>query len=404
MKTAVDNRTRESLGLKLDRLLGESVEAAKERERTTFDQGVRVFGGRLVLFGAGNMGRRVLSRLRQDGMEPLAFSDNAEGSWGKIIDGLPVLRPEEAARRHGDNATFVVTIYNKFHDYLDTRQQLITHGCHHVASVVPLRWKYHETFLPYYRDDLPHKVLPHAESIRETFCLWADVESLREYVAQICWRLHADFDALGKPLPGQQYFPEVFSLTADEFFVDVGAYDGDTVRRFLALRGESFRQILALEPDPDNFRQLTAYWAALPPAVKSRIELCPFAAGDRPGRVRFAEGSGPSAAISTKGTIEVERVRLDDLLAGKMPTYVKMDIEGAEPSAIEGLHLVLHEAKPVLAVCVYHAQDHIWSVPSAIHRIVLNHQLFLRPHMPECWDTVCYAVPPERTMSLSPDR
>jgi hypothetical protein len=30
------------------------------------------------------------------------------------------------------------------------------------------------------------------------------------------------------------------------------------------------------------------------------------------------------------------------------------------------------------------------------NRLVPVYQFFLRPHMPEYWDTVCYAVPPER--------
>jgi FkbM family methyltransferase len=400
MKATVDHEVSEPLRTKLDRLLDESVEAAQERERTAFDQAAEPYGRRLVLFGAGNMGRRVLARLRQAGIEPLAFADNSEGSWGKVIDGLTVLRPEEAARRHGENATFVVTIYNNHHNYLDTREQLVAYGCENVVSVVPLRWKYHETFLPYYPDDLPHKVLAQGEPMRKTFSLWADEESRHEYVGQIAWRLHADFDALGVPLPDQQYFPgNMFVPSADECFVDVGAYDGDTVRHFLALRGESFRRIIAIEPDPENFRRLCTYWSTLPPAVRDKIELCPFAVGDRSGRVHFAHGGGPASAISANGAIEVKRLRLDDLLAGHVPTYVKMDIEGAEPTAVEGLRAVLREAEPVLAVCVYHAQDHIWRVPSAIHQIVPSHRLFLRSHGPECRETVCYAVPPERSLA-----
>ena len=97
--------------------------------------------------------------------------------------------------------------------------------------------------------------------------------------------------------------------------------------------------------------------------------------------------------------MEVECVRLDDLLARSRPTYIKMDIEGAEPDAIQGCQRVLRENRPVLAACVYHAQDHLWTIPRAVHRIVPDYKLFLRPHMPECWDTVCYAIPPERAQA-----
>src|SRR5215471_18818556 len=113
----------------LDALLRESPEAAKERAASTFDNEAAPFDKRFVLFGSGNMGRRVLARLRQDGIEPLAFSDNGRGRWGSTIDGLPVLSPSDAAARYGRNAAFIVTIYNHNHSFPDTRKQLLELGC-----------------------------------------------------------------------------------------------------------------------------------------------------------------------------------------------------------------------------------------------------------------------------------
>jgi len=270
-------------------------------------------------------------------------------------------------------------------------------GCDNVVSVLQLRWKYHETFLPCFRDDLPHKVLLQGDSIQEAFRLWSDDESRREYVAQVAWRLHADFDVLGHAELCSQYFPpKLFQLTDDEFFVDVGAYDGDTLREFLALQGEGFRRVLALEPDPENFRRLFGCLSSLPTTLRGKIEARACAAGNRAGRLRFAAGHGTSSAISDQGSVEVDCIRLDDLLAGSRPTYIKMDLEGAEPDAIQGCQRVLREDRPVLAACVYHAQDHLWNIALAIHHLVPDYQLFLRPHMPECWETVCYAVPPHR--------
>jgi FkbM family methyltransferase len=388
------------LRAELDRLLSEPVDSAVERARTAFDRAVEPHGKRLVLFGAGNMGRRVLARLRQDGIMPLAFADNLESNQGTLVDGLPVLRPEEAAAQYGRDAAFVVTIYSYRHNFPDTRKQLLDLGCKNIVSVVPLRWKYHGTFLPYLRDDLPHKVLLHKDLIRGAFALWSDHDSRREYVAQVAWRLHADFDVLGRPESHPQYFPpDLFHLTDDEHFVDVGAYDGDTVREFLALRRENFSRLLALEPDPRSFQRLLLYLQTLPTAVGAKIAAKPFAAGNRSCRVRFAADAAPSSTLSAQGSVEVECIRLDDLLAGSRPTYIKMDIEGSEPEAIQGCQRLLREVRPVLAACVYHGPDHLWSIPLAIHRLVPDFLFFLRPHTFECWDTVCYALPPERRSS-----
>lgn len=343
------------------------------------------------------MGRRVLARLRQDGIEPLAFSDNRESNWGKTLDGLPVLSPDEATRRHGRDAAFIVTIYNHNHSFSDTRTQLTALGCAKVVSVVLLRWKYQEAFLPYFRDDLPHKVLLQATEIREAFRLWADEASRREFVAQIRWRLCADFDRLGLPLWEQAYFPQdIFQFAQDDFFVDVGAYDGDTVRKFLAARGNQFERILALEPDPGSFKRLIDYLANLPLSLRSRIEARALAVGAEACRVRFASGQETSSAFSERGSIEVECVRIDDLLDAQQPTYIKMDIEGAELDAIAGGRNILAQQTPVVAACVYHAQDHLWKIPLALREISSSYRFFLRPYMAECWETVCYAVPAGR--------
>ena len=94
--------------------------------------------------------------------------------------------------------------------------------------------------------------------------------------------------------------------------MDVGAYDGDTLREFLKLRGESFRRILALEPDPENFRRFAAFHATLPAGLQSKIETRALAAGSCAGRLSFAAGGGVGSAISAQGSIEVECVLLDD--------------------------------------------------------------------------------------------
>jgi len=394
-------RMNSPLETELEALLSEPVERAKERAGSTFDEQLSPYGRKVVLFGAGNMGRQVLARLRQDGIEPQAFADNTRKNWGTQVDGVPVLPPAEAAGRYGQEAQFIVTIYNHDHSFPDTKRQLTALGCASTVSIIPLRWKYHETFLPYYRDDLPHKVLEHGDAIREGFALWADEASRREYVAQVNWRLHGNFEVLG-PLSGKAaYFPEdeTFRLTAKETFVDVGAYDGDTLAHFLALRAKDFHRVLALEPDPINFEKLNAYVASLPETIRSRIETKPLAAGAQPGRLRFDSGQGTSSSLSQKGSVEVECCRLDDLFAAQVPTYIKMDIEGAELDAIHGARLTLREKQPILAACVYHVQDHLWQVPLAILESNPDYHFFLRPYMAECWETVCYAVPPKRLPS-----
>ena len=94
----------------LDRLLSEPLSSVRDRENSAFDKLLAGCGNRLVLFGAGNLGRRVLQCIRSIGVEPLAFTDNSKSKWGSYVDGVPVLSPKDAAAQYGASALFLVTI------------------------------------------------------------------------------------------------------------------------------------------------------------------------------------------------------------------------------------------------------------------------------------------------------
>ena len=383
----------------LDELLSEDVSSVLEREKTAFDRLVEPFGESLVLFGAGNLGRQVLSRLRQDGIEPLAFSDNNPALWGRFIDDLQVLPPPEAAKKYGLTSAFVVTIWNTDHSFVQTRQQLLKLGCTKVVSVVTLRWKYAGTFLPFFWAELPSKTYKQKELIRSAFSLWSDEYSRREYLAQLKWRHFGDFDTLSAPVLQESYFPDdLFNLQSNESFVDCGAYDGITIKNFLKRQKIFFGRIMAFEPDPINFSRLQTYVSSLPADTINKLITLPFAVGAKRAKVRFEATASLGSSISDNGSIEVDCVALDDIMHEYqfLPTYIKMDIEGSELDALAGARTLIERHVPVLAVCVYHRYDDLWRIPLLIQSLTNKYHLSLRPHEIEGWQLVCYAIPDMR--------
>jgi hypothetical protein len=149
-------------------------------------------GLRTVLFGAGNLGRKVLDSLRTISVEPLAFADNGKSKWGTLVDGIPVMSPKDAAERYGSSALFIVSIWSLGQFYPETRATLQRIGCAHVVSTTSLRWKFAERFLPDFCQDLPHKVYEEASQVREAGRLWADEFSQHEYLNHVRWRALGD--------------------------------------------------------------------------------------------------------------------------------------------------------------------------------------------------------------------
>ncbi|MGO9109566.1 MAG: FkbM family methyltransferase [Thermoguttaceae bacterium] len=389
------------LQTELEELLNEAPATAVEREAQTFDEMTAPLGRNFVLFGAGGLGRKILRVLRSQKIEPLAFSDNAAALWGKDIDGLKVLSPVDAAARFGRSATFVVCVFSSGRAFLPIRKQLTEHSCANVVSFLPLFWKYPDECLPHLLVDLPHRMLSQRDDVWNAFILLADDSSRREYVAQVRWRLRSDFEALPPPTDGDQYFPEdLFALTPDELFVDCGAFDGDTIQA-LVKRRTDFKKVVAIEPDPMNFDRLQRYLSSLPKAIRDRISLHRLGVGAENCVAHFEAVGTSGSSFSKQGGIEVECNALDHILDGCAPTFVKMDIEGAELDALRGASGLLHQSSAVWAVCVYHKPGDLWHVPLAISSYMHNNdcRFFLRKYVPEMWETVCYAIPRERLVS-----
>lgn len=384
--------SRSAAATELDRLLDEPLAEAARRADSEFDE--RNAGRPIVLYGAGGLGRQMHRALRDAGITPVAFADGAPAT--DEVDGLPLLSLADAAARHGDDATFVVTVFNPSYPFLDGRAALESAGCRHVLPWLPLGWKLGDRLLPQYAAGRPEIVLSAADDVRRAFALLDDDASRDEYLRQIRWRLHGDYEALTAPLPvAEQYFStDVVRIRDDEAFVDCGAYDGDTLAALLAHAGGSFARFVAFEPDPANLEALHARVAGLPAELERRVDVIEAAVASIAGTVTFG-GLGAAAGIGDGGEIEVPTVVLDDVVDGPV-TYLKMDIEGAELDALAGARTTVARDRPVLTLCAYHAPDHLWRLPLAVQEIADGYRYRLRRYGADCWDLIVYALPPGR--------
>lgn len=386
--------------VRFDSMLSESVAEAREREQSAFNKAAATCVSSIVLYGAGNLGRKVLAGLRQNGIDALAFADANPALSGKKVEGLPVLSPQEAVRLHGHSAAFVVCVWHPAQR--DGVERIMSHlaemGASRVLPFVYLFWKYPETFLPYYSWELPSKYLSHRESIREAYESFGDEPSRVQFAADLELRLHGRFAGRPQPRSDKQYFPpELFRLSSDECLIDCGAYDGDTIKEFAVESGGKFRSLVAFEADPVNFSRLQD-WVTTRPDLRDRVTLHQAAVGRAAGTLRFSATGASNASVSNNGEIEVTCVALDDALGDASPTMIKMDIEGSEPEALKGATRLIAAHKPILAICVYHVPEQLWSLPLWMKRAEPEASLFLRSHAVDGFDTVCYAIPVDRTI------
>ena len=362
------------LEMVLQRPQSEPMADAHAREQSAFAKFAGHNQNRLILHGAGPLGRLVLQGLAQAGLRPIAFTDNNERLWHTEIAGVPVLPPSSAAERYHDSACFVVTIYNGS----KARRQLKELGCRNVAPFVALSWACPEVLASIIGVELPHKLPAFADEIRECYRILADEKSRYELIGQVEWRYWMDYESLPAHLdPMGTYFPlDLVTPLEDEVFVDCGSFQGDTIPSFTSHWNSRFRHIFALEPDPQNRDVLETVIERL--GLSDRASIMPYAVGERNEMVSFASSGTVTSQIAANGSISVESRRLDAIDWPLTPTFIKMDIEGAEPQAILGARDLLLRDQPILAACTYHRSEHLWQIPNLIHSLAPEYNLFLQ--------------------------
>jgi FkbM family methyltransferase len=375
-------------------MAAEDPSTRRNRWQHHFDHLAGPHAHRLVLFGAAHFGKLILERLRTLAIEPCCFADNNPALWGTEVHGLEVLSPAGAVARFGHSAAFVVTIFNGS----AARAQLRTLGCPSVIPAPILFWKYPSALMPNIGIDAPDRLAEQAAQIRHCYTLLADESSRQEFCTQVEWRYSMTPEFLPlPPNPGELYFPaDIITDNPNEVFVDGGAFDGDSMRAFTR-RAQPFQHFYALEPDRANIAALRQSLQHLSPSLQEKVTIWPYALSDKDGQISFVETHDMASSISTANeAISIEARKLDSLPWHLNPTYIKMDIEGSEPSALAGAAQLIRHHMPVLAICLYHRAEHLWQIPNLIHSLAPGYSLHIRRYAEDCWEEVCYAIPPNR--------
>ncbi|HNW43896.1 MAG TPA: FkbM family methyltransferase [Elusimicrobiales bacterium] len=170
------------------------------------------------------------------------------------------------------------------------------------------------------------------------------VNSLNRLAAALIWK-HSLVDGLEEKLYRDRVKPGMTVL-------EIGANIGFFTLLFSRLAGDAGR-VTAFEPDPGNFRLLQKNIAANGRKNITCVQKA-VAARTGPGRLFISEENYGDHRIfdaeEGRGSLEIETTAIDDLPgpAGAVD-FIKMDIQGAEYSALLGMEATIRRS-PRLAM------------------------------------------------------
>lgn len=125
--------------------------------------------------------------------------------------------------------------------------------------------------------------------------------------------------------------------------------------------------------------------------VQDKICIINKGVSDQSKEIFYAVSTS-SSHIEEKGEIRGSIVKIDQEIPEEKITLLKMDIEGAELSALKGATQIIKIRQPDLAICVYHKLKDFWEIPLYIKSICPEYKIYLRHHSQTQIETVCYAV------------
>lgn len=174
---------------------------------------------------------------------------------------------------------------------------------------------------------------------------------------------------------------DVFRIGEQEVFLDIGAYDGDTIRLFMKENGERYKRIYALEPDDINRSRLNRY---ITDTGLDNVFITEKGAWNKRGRLYFSSNNEQICGVVTEGiasgnakSIIVEP--LDTLFEYQdNVTMLKINYFEGVKEALQGAENILKTHKPKLAVTVGFDCRNIRSIPKLIKEMNPDYKLYLR--------------------------
>ena len=337
----------------------------------------------VVLYGMGDGADKIIAELEKRGIavSGVFASDGHVPKGEKLFHGHRIKSYSETKAEFGD-----ITVLVAF----GTKLEEVLQNIHRIS----LENELYAPDVPVFGDgifDLEYfgKNLSRLEKIYDL--LYDDI-SKKAFVCSLKYRLTGDIKYLFEcETDAAEGFRNIFAPFNNCSYIDIGAYNGDTIREFASLAGNNIT-VYAVEPDRRNFKKLSDY--AENCGIRD-IKLYNAAAWDKNEDITFFSRSGRNSAQSTAHSgakaVTVKGITADSI--AEQADFIKIDAEGSDKKALLGMKELISASRPSLCVAAYHRTEDYFDIPECVLNIYDGYKVLFRHsrHVP-CWDTNFYFI------------
>ena len=334
----------------------------------------------IVMYGMGNGADKIIAVLDRYGIEVADFFASDGFVRGQTFHGKTVLSFSAIREKYTD-FIIVVSFGSSLPDVLKNIYALAK-NYELYAPDVPVSGETLFT-LDFYKE--------HYAEFAKVCELLSDEASREIYANIIRYKITGDISYLRSATSPRDCEKELLAFDRYMTFIDAGAYNGDTARKFIA-DCKNAKEVYAIEPDRKNFKKLSAYAAS---ETAAKIIPLNFGTWHEKATAEFTVGGNRNSAIGTQNLKKSETVELNtiDSLHIKNADYIKYDVEGAEKEALLGSKETILASSPDILLSLYHRSEDLYALPLLLHDLFPDYQMYLRrfEYVP-AWDINLYAI------------
>ena len=174
---------------------------------------------------------------------------------------------------------------------------------------------------------------------------------------------------------------DFYEVTDNEILLDIGAYDGDTIREFLSKTKEGkYSKIIALEPDDESFVRLNKYVAQ---NRMKNVVTSMLGAWNECTDLKFDTGNEQlSSVVSSsdnagQNSMTIYADRLDNLFFEPV-TLIKINYFMGVLEAVQGCEEILKNYHPKMAIDVGFDIYNVLLLFEYVNSLNLNYKFYLR--------------------------
>lgn len=191
----------------------------------------------------------------------------------------------------------------------------------------------------------------------------------------------------------EEIYSDLIKLTYSEDYVDLGAYNGDTILQFLDATNGKFSSITAFEPDKKNYKKLVKQIEKLNLSEKDNVLTLNCGSYSKKDEMFFSNKAGRNSTLNCKDGVITNVDCVDNVMNGKRVSVLKIDVEGAEEESLKGAINTIKTHKPNILLSAYHKNSDLHLLPLLVNSMYSGYKIYLRHHnyIP-AWETNFYFV------------